>query len=128
MTPWWARVDMAARAVDSCPPPWVPEETKTPAYFPVQRHEVLSDVVTRGVRGPILLTIKCPRLPKAASGIDERLPLTREVTVTGGNTKEESIILLQLVVRNGGVVALGRCVHLCKDLLRECLGDPARQC
>ncbi len=33
--PWWAIVDMDAMTVDSCPPPGVPVETKTPAYLPL---------------------------------------------------------------------------------------------
>lgn len=34
MKPWCVRVDKVAMTVDSWPPPGVPVETKTPAYFP----------------------------------------------------------------------------------------------
>jgi hypothetical protein len=41
MIPWWAKVDMAFKAVTSCPPPWVPVEIKTPAYFPERAPSLL---------------------------------------------------------------------------------------
>jgi hypothetical protein len=35
MIPWCANVESAFIAVDSCPPPWLAVEMKTPAYLPV---------------------------------------------------------------------------------------------
>lgn len=61
--------------------------------------------------------------PETASRVPESLPLSREVTVTGGNSKEETIVLSQGAGRGNGVIGLGRSVHLAQDLLREGLGD-----
>lgn len=45
MIPWWLKVDMAERLVDSCPPPSVPVDTKIPAYFPWKPPEVQTPLV-----------------------------------------------------------------------------------
>jgi len=65
------------------------------------------------------------RSPLLASLVPESLPLGGEVSVTGGDTKEEGIVAL----KDGGVVegrddgGLGRSVHLGEDILGEGLGD-----
>lgn len=64
-------------------------------------------------------------LPLAAGLVPEGLPLGREVAVTGGDTEEEGVVLLEgLGVLEGG--DLGRLwwgVHLLKHLLGEGLGN-----
>lgn len=63
--------------------------------------------------------------PLLAGLVPESLPLGGEVSVTGGDTKEEGIVAL----KDGGVVesrdvgGLGRSVHLGENLLGEGLGD-----
>lgn len=62
--------------------------------------------------------------PLAASGIPERLPLSWEVTITGGNANEERIVALEgLGIDDWDIGGLGRSVHLGQDFLRESLGD-----
>ena len=63
--------------------------------------------------------------PDGARGIPEGLPLSGEVTVTGGDTEQDGIVLQKVVGLSNGVVGLGRGVHLGQDLLGEGLGDPA---
>lgn len=56
--------------------------------------------------------------------IDEtHLPLSREVTVTSGDTKEVSVEIRQLGDRNDRVVWFGRGVHFGEDFRREGLLD-----
>lgn len=62
--------------------------------------------------------------PDSTGLVPESLPLGREVTVTGGDTEENSIILEQSLGLDDGVAGLGRSVHLSQDLLRKRLSDP----
>jgi hypothetical protein len=47
-----------------------------------------------------------------SSGVPERLPLCREVTVTSGDTEEESVILFESCRIRNRIVGLGRGIHL----------------
>lgn len=62
--------------------------------------------------------------PETAGSVDERLPLGREVSVTGGDTEEESIVRLQNVGGDDWVGGLRSSVHLLENLFRESLGNP----
>lgn len=63
--------------------------------------------------------------PLLAGLVPESLPLGGEVSVTGGDTEEEGIVVLKDagVVEGWNVGGLGGSVHLGKDLLGEGLGD-----
>jgi hypothetical protein len=52
------------------------------------------------------------RSPLGASVVPESLPLSWEVTITGGNAEEECIVALQSLGIDDGDVGLGRSVHL----------------
>ena len=74
---------------------------------------------------PEVFPVESTRLPELAESIDEGLPLCRKVAVTGGNAKEEGVILGQDF--GGGerdVLFLTRSVHLREDFLWEGLFDP----
>lgn len=60
-------------------------------------------------------------------GTKTHLPLSGEVTVTGGDTEDEGIEACELLGRDDGVVGFCRSVHLDENLLREGLGDPSEQ-
>lgn len=62
--------------------------------------------------------------PDGAGLVPEGLPLSREVTVTGGDTEENGIVLQEIGGLNNGVAGLGGGVHLGQNLLRESLADP----
>lgn len=64
-------------------------------------------------------------LPLATSLVPEGLPLGREVTITGRDTEEEGIVLLESgrVLEGRDAAVLWRGVHLGQDLLRESLRD-----
>ena len=51
------------------------------------------------------------------------LPLSGEVPVPGGDTKQEGVVGRQNIDGDQGVVGLRRGVHLGENLLREGLGD-----
>lgn len=63
--------------------------------------------------------------PDTASTVPEGLPLSREVTVTGGDTEEDGIVVKELLglLQDGDGRLLGS-VHLVEDLLGEGLRDP----
>ena len=63
--------------------------------------------------------------PLLAGLVPESLPLGGEVSVTGGDTKEEGIVALKdgRVVESRDIGGLGRSVHLGEDVLGEGLGD-----
>lgn len=61
--------------------------------------------------------------PDGAGLVPEGLPLSGEVTVTSGDTKEDGIVLQEVVGLNSGVGRLGRGVHLGQNLIGESLGD-----
>lgn len=71
------------------------------------------------------LSVVCTSSPLLASAVPEGLPLRGEVTVAGGDTKEEGIELLELrgVGEDLDVGGLGRGVHLGEDLIGEGLLD-----
>ena len=64
-------------------------------------------------------------LPLATSLVPEGLPLSREVTVTGRDTEEEGIVLLEggWVLEGRDAAVLWRGMHLGQDLLWESLRD-----
>lgn len=68
--------------------------------------------------------------PEATSGPDatglvpEGLPLSREVTVTGRDTEQNSVEGEEIGRLNNGVAGLGRSVHLGQNFLVEGLSDP----
>ena len=55
------------------------------------------------------------------------LPLSREVTVTSGDTEEDGIELGKFVGAKDGIVGLRGRIHLGQHFLREGLGDPDDQ-
>ena len=63
--------------------------------------------------------------PDSTGGIPESLPLSREVTIAGGDTEQNTVILRELLGSDGRVLGLGRGVHLGQNLLRKSLGNPA---
>jgi len=65
--------------------------------------------------------------PETTGLVNEGLPLAREVTVTGGDTEEEGIVLCELVDGDVWVVGLCRCVHLEEDFRGEGLWDPVKR-
>ncbi len=64
-------------------------------------------------------------LPLVSGLVPERLPLCWEVAVSGWDTEEEGVILLELlrVAESGDVLVLGRSVHLGQDLFWKGLRD-----
>lgn len=71
-----------------------------------------------------VLALEGTLLPKTASGVDEGLPLGGEVSETGGDTKEETVVVAEQVGSDDGVVGLGGGVHLGQDRLVKSLRDP----
>lgn len=65
--------------------------------------------------------------PDGGGPVPEGLPLSGEVTVAGGDTEEDGIVLQEVVGLSNGVAGLGRGVHLGQHVLREGLGDPRRE-
>ena len=55
------------------------------------------------------------------------LPLSGEVTVSGGNAKEVGIEGSEIGGGDQRVIRLGRSVHFREDLLRERFGDPLQR-
>lgn len=62
-------------------------------------------------------------LPLATGAIPEGFPLSGEVTETGWNTEEESIVCCERCWVDDGNVGLGGCVHLGQDILGKGLGN-----
>ena len=52
------------------------------------------------------------------------LPLTREVTVSGGDANKESIIVSKIVGIEDRIIGLGGRMHLGQNFLGKSLGDP----
>lgn len=67
---------------------------------------------------------KSTRSPETTSGIDERFPLGREISVTGRDTKEESVVRFQDFGSDDWVAGLGSSIHLFEDLFGKGLSDP----
>lgn len=63
-------------------------------------------------------------LPQGTSGVDEGLELAGEVSVTGGDTEDDTVVVAEGISGSDGVVTLGSGVHLGQDLLGESLGNP----
>lgn len=61
--------------------------------------------------------------PDRASLVPEDLPLDRKITEASGDTKEDSIVLQDIVRPSKRVGRLGRGMHLGQYLLGECFGD-----
>lgn len=74
---------------------------------------------------PRILAPVGTRLPLAASLIPESLPLGWEVAITGGDTKEEPVVLLKRlrILERRDFAVLGRGMHFGQDLLGESLRD-----
>jgi hypothetical protein len=64
------------------------------------------------------------RFGTATESMSTHLPLGREVSVTSGNTKDEGIVLCELVGGDGRDIGLRGSVHLRENLARERLGNP----
>lgn len=65
--------------------------------------------------------------PDRAGLVPEGLPLSGEVTVTGGDTQQDGVVLQEVIGLNDRVAGLGRGVHLGQDLVGESLGDPTKR-
>lgn len=62
--------------------------------------------------------------PETTGGVDERFPLGREVSVTGGDTEEESIVRFQDFGSDDGIGGLRSSIHLLENLFGKSLSDP----
>lgn len=62
--------------------------------------------------------------PDTAGAVPEGLPLSREVTVTGGDTEEDGIVVKEVFGGGNGVGGLRGSVHLSENFLGKGLGDP----
>lgn len=95
-----------------------------------------------------MLAVKPARLPQPAGCVPEglreeacffnrrlhpisdrntHLPLSREVTVTSGDTEEEGIEIAKVLGGKDGIVGLWGRIHLGQDFLREGLLNPDDQ-
>jgi hypothetical protein len=65
------------------------------------------------------------RLPDASGLVPERLPLGREVAVTGWDAEEEGIVFLKRVwvAEDGDTLVFGRSIHFLQNLIGESLFD-----
>ena len=118
MIPWWVSVESEFITVASWPPPGEPVETNMPANLPVNAPCIHSCPVASQKACPGRDQISCYNTKD-----ETHLPLGREITVTGRNTKQVGIEIGQLVNRNDGVGRFGRGMHFCQDLSREGLWD-----
>lgn len=77
-----------------------------------------------------VLAVEASGGPDLTGAVPEGLPLCGEVAVTGGDTEEECVVLLEDVGVGEGldVGGLGRSVHLAEDLLGESLLEPVVVC
>lgn len=72
-----------------------------------------------GVLAPV-----ATRAPDATGLVPEGLPLSREVTVTGRDTEQNSVEGEEIGGLSNGVASLSRSVHLSQNFVAEGLGDP----
>lgn len=73
-----------------------------------------------------VFAVQATGLPQAAEAVDEGLPLRRVVAVSGGDAKEESVVVFDLIGRDDGDALVGgRSVHLGQDFCGQGLFDPA---
>lgn len=70
-----------------------------------------------------VLTVKSTLGPETSSGIPKSLPLGREVSVSGGDSQKKGVVRCKDFRTNDGIFALGRRMHLGKNLLRKSFGD-----
>lgn len=119
---------MDASAVDSWPPPGVPVEMKTPAYFPCSPPLVHSLPVASqnacecAFQKAIGLGVKLEQRTEAAY-----LPLSWEVTVTSGDPEEECIEGGQFLWSDDFIGGFWRGIHLCEDFFRKRLRNSCRR-
>ena len=73
------------------------------------------------------LSLEGTSLPLVTACIEEGLPLGWEVTVSGWNSEEEAVVLLEGLGLGDWVVLLGGSIHLGQNLLRKGLGDPRNE-
>jgi len=81
---------------------------------------------TEGTSGDEQTSVFAPeatRGPDTAGAVPEGLPLSGEVTVTGGDTEEDGIVVKESLVAGNRVGRLGGSVHLGENVLREGLRD-----
>lgn len=78
---------------------------------------------TGGDENADVFAVEFTLCPETAGGVDECLPLAREVTITSGDTEEESIEFRQLGSGDDGVCGLWRGVHGRENCLGESLRD-----
>lgn len=78
---------------------------------------------TSGDENADVFAVEFTLCPETAGGVDECLPLTREVTITSGDTEEESIEFRQLGSGDDGVCTLWRGVHGRENCVGESLRD-----
>jgi hypothetical protein len=82
---------------------------------------------TGGDEETSVLAVEATGSPDTTSAIPEGLPLGREVTVTGGDTEENGIVLEELVgLLKDGHGGLWGSVHLGEDIFGQGLLDPVR--
>lgn len=81
---------------------------------------------TGGDEETSVLAPEASLLPLLASPVPESLELGGEVSVTGRDTEEDTVELLEDrgVLKDGDIGSLGAGVHLLEDFLGKGLGDP----
>jgi hypothetical protein len=82
---------------------------------------------TGGDEETSILAVETTGCPDTTSAVPEGLPLGRKVTVTGGDTEENGIVLEELVgLLKDGHRGLGGSVHLGEDIFGQGLLNPVR--
>jgi hypothetical protein len=106
--PWWVRVLRDASTVDSCPPPNVPVETNTLAYFPASPPDIQRPpVASQNACGLVLAIVTKKYIPLVTY-----LPLAGEITVSRGDTKNERVIRSKVLGGYDRVLGFSWSVHL----------------
>jgi len=70
-----------------------------------------------------ILAGEASRRPETTSGVNERLPLSREVAITSGDAEEEGVERGENVRGDDWIVGFGWSVHFGEDLAGEGLGN-----
>lgn len=78
---------------------------------------------TSGNKHTAHLALKSTLAPERASGVPESLPLNGEVTVTGGNTKEECVKVDKVIREENGIIGSRGCLDELQDIVGEGLLD-----
>jgi len=97
----------------------VPLDTKTPANFPDRAPVVHSEPV------PSQKAFSNQSVCTGTETDVAYLPLCGHVAVTGGNTKQVTVKVGEILDRHNRIVGLGGCFHHSQNLRRKCLWNSA---